>query len=96
MVLLHTQQTVKYLRVAPAAVWTLDYFLTLEHEVRLFSSMGCWSIAAVMFIITRYAPIAWIVSEIYVTLGPQSVEMCLTSYRASGASLFLIMLAAEG
>lgn len=96
MVLLHTQQTVKYLRVAPAAIWILDYFLTLEHEVRLFSSMGCWSIATVMFIVARYAPVAWIISEIYVTLGPQIVETCLASYRTSGMSLFFIMLAAEG
>ncbi|KAG1770338.1 hypothetical protein EV702DRAFT_1140019 [Suillus placidus] len=58
--------------------------------------MGCWSIATVMFIITRYAPVVWIISEIYVTLGLQSVETCLTSYRTSGVSLFLIMFAAEG
>lgn len=96
MVLLHTQQTVKYLRVAPAAIWTLDYFLTLEHEIRLFSSMSCWSVAIVMFILTRYAPVVWIISETYATLGRQSVETCVTSYRASGASLFLIMFAAEG
>ncbi|KAG2340523.1 hypothetical protein BDR05DRAFT_991504 [Suillus weaverae] len=102
MVLLHTQQTVKYLRVAPAAVWTLDYFLTLEHEVRLFSSMGCWSIAAVMFIITRYAPIAWIVSEIYVKMVCQSLlghnqwKWYEFSENHTQSSLFLIMLAAEG
>ncbi|KIK36853.1 hypothetical protein CY34DRAFT_490647 [Suillus luteus UH-Slu-Lm8-n1] len=95
MVLLHTQQTVKYLRVAPAAIWILDYFLTLEHEVRLFSSIGCWNIATVMFIVTRYAPVVWIISEIYVTLGPQIAETCLASYRTSETSLFLIMLAAE-
>ncbi|KIK45015.1 hypothetical protein CY34DRAFT_802105 [Suillus luteus UH-Slu-Lm8-n1] len=64
MVLLHTQQTIK----------AYDYCLTFEHEVRLFSSMSRWNIASVMFILTRYAPIAWLVSDIYVTLGPQSVE----------------------
>ncbi|KAG1885225.1 hypothetical protein F4604DRAFT_1730492 [Suillus subluteus] len=96
MVLLHTQQTIKYLRVAPAAVWALDYCLTLEHEVGLFSSTGRWNIATVMFIVARYVPIAWIVSEIYVTLGPQSLQMCLTTYRTAGASLLLIMLATEG
>ncbi|KAG1883924.1 hypothetical protein F4604DRAFT_228674 [Suillus subluteus] len=96
MVLLHTQQTIKYFRVAPAAVWAFDYCLTFEHEVRLFSSMGCWSIAHAMFIITRYVPIAWITSEIYVTLGPQSVETCLTTYRTAGGALVLIMAATEG
>lgn len=96
MVLLHTQQTIKYFRVAPAAVWAYDYFLTFEHEVRLFSSMGRWNIASVMFIITRYAPIAWFVSDIYVTLGPQSVETCLATYRTAGCALVLIMLATEG
>lgn len=96
MVLLHTQQTIKYFRVAPAAVWAFDYCLTFEHEVRLFSSMSRWNIALVMFIITRYAPIAWIVSEIYVTLGPQSVETCLTAYRTAGSALLVIMLATEG
>ncbi|KAG2141419.1 uncharacterized protein EDB93DRAFT_1159785 [Suillus bovinus] len=92
----YTQQTIKYLRVAPTAIWILDYLLTLEHEVRLFSSIRCWSIVTAMFIVARYAPIAWIISEIYATLMPQSVETCLTSYRISGASLFLIMLSAEG
>ncbi|KAG1728799.1 hypothetical protein EDB19DRAFT_152077 [Suillus lakei] len=58
--------------------------------------MGCWSIATVMFIVARYAPIVWIISEIYVTLGLQSMETCLTTYRTSGASLFLIMFASEG
>ncbi|KAG1822686.1 uncharacterized protein BJ212DRAFT_1329871 [Suillus subaureus] len=96
MVFLHTQQTIEYLRVAPAAVWALDYCLTLEHEVRLFSSTGRWNIATVMFIIARYVPIAWIVSEIYVTLGPHSVQTCLTTYRIAGTSLLLIMLATEG
>ncbi|KAG1739389.1 uncharacterized protein EDB91DRAFT_380977 [Suillus paluster] len=96
MVLLHTQQTIKYFRVAPAAVWAFDYCLTFEHEVRLFSSTGRWSIAPVMFIITRYAPIVWIISEIYVTLGPQSVETCLTTYRAAGGAMALIMVATEG
>lgn len=96
MVLLHTQQTIKYFRVAPAAIWALDYCLTFEHEVRLFSSMGRWNIAHAMFIITRYVPIAWIICEIYVTVGPQSVEACLTTYRAAGGSLVLIMVATEG
>ncbi|KAG1836877.1 hypothetical protein DFJ58DRAFT_817302 [Suillus subalutaceus] len=96
MVLLHTQQTIKYLRVAPAAIWALDYILTLEHEIHLFSTTSCWSLAIVMFILARYAPVVWIISEIYVTLGRHSVETCLTSYQASGASLLLIMLAAEG
>ncbi|KAG1842763.1 hypothetical protein DFJ58DRAFT_731922 [Suillus subalutaceus] len=83
-------------KVAPAAVWAFDYCLTFEHEVRLFSSMGCRSIAHAMFIITRYVPIAWITSEIYVTLGPQSVETCLTTYRTAGGALVLIMTATEG
>ncbi|KAG1810950.1 uncharacterized protein BJ212DRAFT_1377076, partial [Suillus subaureus] len=96
MVLLHTQQTVKYFRVAPAAVWVFDYCLTFEHEIRLFSSMGRWNIAHAMFIITRYAPIAWFTSEIYVTLGPESVETCLTTYRTAGGALVLIMVATEG
>ncbi|KAG2034535.1 hypothetical protein BDR03DRAFT_596642 [Suillus americanus] len=93
MVLLHTQQTIKYFRVAPAAVWALDYCLTFEHEVRLFSSTGHWNIATVMFIVARYAPIAWIVSEIYVTLGPQSLQMCLATYRAAGGLLLVRTLA---
>ncbi|KAG2134650.1 hypothetical protein BD769DRAFT_1442582 [Suillus cothurnatus] len=58
--------------------------------------MSCWSIAIVLFILSRYVPVAWIISEIYVTLGQQSEETCLISYRTSGASLFLIMFAAEG
>ncbi|KAG1751085.1 hypothetical protein EDB19DRAFT_1271694 [Suillus lakei] len=77
MVLLHTQQTIKYIRVAPAAVWALDYCLTLEHEVHLFSNMGRWSIATALFIVARYAPVAWIIIEIYVTCGPQSMETVL-------------------
>ncbi|KAG2047955.1 hypothetical protein BDR06DRAFT_58358 [Suillus hirtellus] len=96
MVLLHTQQTIKYFRVAPAAVWAFDYCLTFEHEVRLFSTMGRLNIASVMFVITRYVPIVWIISEIYVTVGPQSMEACLTTYRTAGGSLVLIMLSTEG
>lgn len=96
MVLLHTQQTVKYFRVAPAAVWAFDYCLTFEHEVRLFSSVGRWNIATVLFIIARYSPIIWLVSDIYVTLKPQSVEMCLTSYRVAGSAMFLILASTEG
>ncbi|KAG1795258.1 uncharacterized protein BJ212DRAFT_1410977, partial [Suillus subaureus] len=55
MVLLHTQQTIK--QSCTAAVWALDYCLTLEHEVRLFSKMGRWNITTVMFIVARYVPI---------------------------------------
>ncbi|KAG0696929.1 hypothetical protein DFH29DRAFT_948983 [Suillus ampliporus] len=58
--------------------------------------MGCWGIAPVMFIITRYAPILWIISEIYVTVAPPSVETCLTTYRTAGAAMALIMVATEG
>ncbi|KAG2134655.1 hypothetical protein BD769DRAFT_461130 [Suillus cothurnatus] len=94
MDLLHTQQTVKYLRVAPAAIWILDYFLTLEHEVRLYSSMNCWSVAIVLFILSRYAPVAWIISEIYVTLGQPSEGACLPSYRTSGEGLLLMRILA--
>ncbi|KAG1751093.1 hypothetical protein EDB19DRAFT_1606490, partial [Suillus lakei] len=52
-------------KVAPAAIWALDYCLTLEHEVRLFSNMDRWSITTALFIVARYVPIAWIISEIY-------------------------------
>ncbi|KAG2118318.1 hypothetical protein DEU56DRAFT_838695 [Suillus clintonianus] len=96
MVLLHTEQTIKYLRVAPAGVWALDYFLTLEHEARLFSTMGVLSIVSVIFIVTRYTPVVWIISEVYVTLGSQAMGTCMATYRTSGASLLLIMSAAEG
>ncbi|KAJ8587493.1 hypothetical protein M405DRAFT_821552 [Rhizopogon salebrosus TDB-379] len=83
MVLLYTQQTVKYFRglllislarsflcsttvkVAPAAIWAFDYCLTFEHEVRLFNSVGRWSLATVMFLVARYSPIVWIGSDIY-------------------------------
>ncbi|KAJ8586115.1 hypothetical protein M405DRAFT_823870 [Rhizopogon salebrosus TDB-379] len=96
MVLLHTQQTVKYFRVAPAAIWAFDYCLTFEHEVRLFNSVGHWSLATVMFFVARYSPIVWIISDIYVTLGLQSVQTCLATYRAAGTSMFLILVATEG
>ncbi|KAG2048125.1 hypothetical protein BDR06DRAFT_790457 [Suillus hirtellus] len=86
VVLSHTaaQQTAKYLRVAPAAIWILDYFLTFEHEVRLFSNINCWNIVIVMFILARYAPVIWVITEIYLTLSPHSAETCLTLYRTSG------------
>jgi hypothetical protein len=31
----------------------------------MFGSMSRWNIASIMFILTRYAPIAWLVSDIY-------------------------------
>jgi len=97
MVLSHTaQQTFKYLQVAPAAIWILDYFLTFEHEVRLFSNISCWNIVTVMFILARYAPVTWIITQIYLTLSPCSLETCLTVNTTSGTSLFFIMSAAEG
>ncbi|OAX40924.1 hypothetical protein K503DRAFT_565430 [Rhizopogon vinicolor AM-OR11-026] len=96
MVSLHTQQTTKYFRVAPVAVWAFDYCLTFEHEVCLFTSIGRWSIATVMFIIARYSPIVWIISDIYATLAPKSLDTCLSSNRAAGVSLILILLATEG
>ncbi|KAG1847086.1 hypothetical protein C8R48DRAFT_418948 [Suillus tomentosus] len=97
MVLSHTvtQQTVKYLQVAPAAIWILDYFLTFEHEVRLLSNISCWNIVTVMFILARYAPVIWIITQIYLTLSPYSAETCLIVYTTSGTSLFLVMSAAE-
>ncbi|KAG1785745.1 uncharacterized protein HD556DRAFT_1539911 [Suillus plorans] len=82
MVLSHTtQQTFKYLqvcaqnieKVAPAAIWILDYFLTFEREVRLFSNMSCWNIVTVMFILARYAPVIWIITEIYRAVVCQSL-----------------------
>ncbi|KAG2104356.1 uncharacterized protein F5147DRAFT_762107 [Suillus discolor] len=63
------QQTIKYLQVAPAAIWILDYFLTFEHEVRLFSNISCWNIVTVMFILARYAPVIWIITQIYPAEG---------------------------
>ncbi|OAX40923.1 hypothetical protein K503DRAFT_565165 [Rhizopogon vinicolor AM-OR11-026] len=98
MVLLHTQQTVKYFRVAPVAVWALDYCLTFEHEVCLFTSIGpSWNIATVLFIIARYSPIAWIINDIYVTLAPQlTMGTCLATYRAAGITIFLMLVATEG
>ncbi|KAG2048131.1 hypothetical protein BDR06DRAFT_790663 [Suillus hirtellus] len=98
MVLSHTvtQQTIKYLQVAPAAIWILDYFLTFEHEVRLFSNTSCWNIVTVMFILARYTPVIWVITQIYLTLSPYSAETCLIVYTTSGTSLFLIMSAAEG
>ncbi|KAG1805504.1 hypothetical protein EV424DRAFT_1430453 [Suillus variegatus] len=97
MVLSHTaQQTFKYLQVAPAAIWIFDYFLTFEHEVRLFSNISCWNIVTIMFILARYAPVTWIITQIYLTLSPCSLETCLTVNTTSGTSLFFIMSAAEG
>ncbi|KAG1777251.1 hypothetical protein EV702DRAFT_1268510 [Suillus placidus] len=103
MVLLHTQQTIMYLRVAPAAIWALDYCLTLEHEVHMFSSMGRWGIATVMFIVARYVPIAWIISDIYGTLMPGNTVLdnisdqwrSTSPNKYSSVSLVLILLATE-
>ncbi|KAG1805497.1 hypothetical protein EV424DRAFT_1558742 [Suillus variegatus] len=60
-------------KVAPAAIWIFDYLLTSEHEVRLFSNMSCWNIVTAMFILARYAPVLWIITEIYRTAVCQSL-----------------------
>ncbi|KAG2048129.1 hypothetical protein BDR06DRAFT_790551 [Suillus hirtellus] len=95
MVLSYTaHQTVEYLRVAPAAVWILDYFLTFEHEVHLFSNMSCWNLVTVMFILARYAPVVWIITEIYLTLSPYSAETCVTLNPTSAKGLLLVRILA--
>ncbi|OJA12567.1 hypothetical protein AZE42_09270 [Rhizopogon vesiculosus] len=73
--------------VAPAAVWAFDYCLTFEHEVYLFTSISRWSITTVMFIIARYSPIVWIISDIYVLNIKQDCwgfpDSYLAGYRSS-------------
>lgn len=93
----YRQQTTEYVRVASVAVWVLDYFLTLDHEIRLFTSKKGWTIAHVLFLLARYMPAVTIAVSIYNDLSPNLDEnQCLANYKISDTGLFLVMMASEG
>ncbi|KIJ59277.1 hypothetical protein HYDPIDRAFT_33347 [Hydnomerulius pinastri MD-312] len=95
--LLANQQIVKYCRVAPAALWTLDYLLTFEHEVRLMTAKNRWTVTHALFLMTRYFPVIGFVCAIYDAITPHlQLSACFSLYKTTGCVLFFVMLATEG
>ncbi|KAH7924972.1 hypothetical protein BV22DRAFT_471141 [Leucogyrophana mollusca] len=93
----YSLQTSKYCRVAPAALWALDYCLTFDDEIRFMQRKGRLSVARVLFIVTRYLPLAALFVSTYGTLTHvEKHGTCLALYKASGIIFCLTMMAAEG
>ncbi|KAH7924973.1 hypothetical protein BV22DRAFT_1034583 [Leucogyrophana mollusca] len=90
-------QTNKYCRVAPAALWGLDYCLMFDDEIHFMQRKGRLNVAHVLFVVTRYLPLTALFVSIYGTLTHvEEHEMCVTLCKASAALSCLPMMAAEG
>lgn len=95
--LLVHKQIVKYCRVAPAALWTLDYFITFDNEVQILTSKHPWSITHGLFVVTRYFPLIGFICAIYDALTPQlPLGKCYAIYKLTGSVLLVGMIATEG
>ncbi|KAF9218770.1 hypothetical protein BS17DRAFT_790733 [Gyrodon lividus] len=96
LTLLARAQVVKYCRLAPAALWFFDYFLTFEDEVRIMWRSVHLSPVHVLFFVVRYLPVAALVCAAYDSIGPHlQMEACLQVYKGLGAILLVLLILAE-
>lgn len=95
---LYQQQVIKYCRVAPISIWVLDYFLTLDDEIRLLSvGYQNWSLAHLLYMPTRYFPIVGSLCSAYNALQRIHIEpTCVALYRTAEIVLSFAMVASEG
>ncbi|KAF8836332.1 hypothetical protein BDN67DRAFT_1072023 [Paxillus ammoniavirescens] len=97
LALLARAQVVKYCRLAPAAIWLFDYFLTLEDEVRLIWRSARFSLVHVLFAVIRYLPVAVLVCAAYGSIYPHlEIETCSQVYKGLAAMIVILTILAEG
>ncbi|OJA13296.1 hypothetical protein AZE42_07684 [Rhizopogon vesiculosus] len=83
--------------IAPIAVWLLDYFLTLDHEVHLYTSKRGWGMPLILFLLARYMPVVLASVSIYNDLSPSiGANQCTINYSILFTGSFLVMIASEG
>ncbi|OJA08921.1 hypothetical protein AZE42_11636 [Rhizopogon vesiculosus] len=93
----YRQRPTEYVRVAPIAVWVLEYFLNLDREVQLYTSMKRWSIPLTLFLLARYMPAVLTSVAIYNDLSPSvDANQCTINYTIVYTGFFLVMTASEG
>ncbi|KAF9220255.1 hypothetical protein BS17DRAFT_351761 [Gyrodon lividus] len=96
LTLLARAQVMKYCRLAPAALWFFDYFLTFEDEVRIMWGSARLSAVHVLFFVVRYLPIAALVCAAYYSVGPHlEMEACLQVYKGLGGILLVSLILSE-
>jgi len=89
-------QVVKYCRLAPAALWLFDYFLTLQDEVRVMWGSASLNAVHVLFFIVRYLPVAAVICAALDSIGPHlETESCLRVYKGLGAILLVLLILSE-
>ncbi|EIW81616.1 hypothetical protein CONPUDRAFT_165712 [Coniophora puteana RWD-64-598 SS2] len=89
-------QIVNYCRVAPAAIWALEFLLTFDDELRVIWKAKKWSYTHVMFFIVRYLPVLGFAFSIIHSFPRQNFSMCLWAYKLNGCALVILMLTTEG
>ncbi|KIJ14492.1 hypothetical protein PAXINDRAFT_100001 [Paxillus involutus ATCC 200175] len=90
-------QVVKYCRLAPAALWLFDYFLTLQDEVRVMWSSASLNAVHVLFFIVRYLPVAAVICAALDSIGPQLETESASAlvYKGLGAILLVLSILSE-
>ncbi|KIK74471.1 hypothetical protein PAXRUDRAFT_19835 [Paxillus rubicundulus Ve08.2h10] len=99
LTLLARAQVVKYCRLAPAAIWLFDYFLTFEDEVRVVWGSARLSAVHVLFVIVRYLPVAVLVCAAYgreLTGKRSSILQCSQVYKGLAVMMVFSTILAEG
>ncbi|EIW81608.1 hypothetical protein CONPUDRAFT_154139 [Coniophora puteana RWD-64-598 SS2] len=94
--LLARLEIVEYCRVAPVAVWALDYLLTLDDEVEIIWEAKRWSYIHGIFFVVRYLPPASFISASIYTFLHLSTDSCFRLYKALGGVSLILMIMTEG
>ncbi|KIJ59280.1 hypothetical protein HYDPIDRAFT_118706 [Hydnomerulius pinastri MD-312] len=90
-------QIIKYCRVAPCAIWILDYLLTFDDELQSMRVKERWRSARILFLISRYMPVIGGGLSLYAaTLPPMEEYKCFPLYGISGVNFLITILATEG
>ncbi|EGO19053.1 hypothetical protein SERLADRAFT_480220 [Serpula lacrymans var. lacrymans S7.9] len=89
-------QTVKYFKVAGAALLVSDYCLTFGCDIQ-FVRFTPWASPRIIFMFARYLPFIAVSADLYFSLAPHiDLDMCLPLYKTIAWLNILSILAAEG
>jgi len=87
-------QTVKYFKVSGMAVLAFDYCINLDMEVTLTWNRS-WGFVRILFVLARYLPFLDVPIDLYYSLVPKSMAICLPLYQAASWINIIGTVAAE-
>ncbi|KAH7927628.1 hypothetical protein BV22DRAFT_260133 [Leucogyrophana mollusca] len=89
-------QIVQYCKLAPGALWILEYLLTFDDELRLVWSRRCWNLVDILFVLTRYVPITELITANYNAFAPhEDTQTCTALSRAGVVMRAIATIATE-